>query len=111
MDLDKLWSIHRRGQIKITDVKICKARIAAGEGAVDYEFNKFERASLCANVPGVKDAVSSNGDPRSVRIFFMGPIFTHNLGERNFFAAVDGDIFISDDPESVSSLDAFFWGL
>ena len=109
-DLEKLWSIHRSGLVKIADVKICKARIAAGEDAVDYVFNKFERAGWCANVPGVTDAVSSNGDPRSVRIFFMGPVFAQNLSVRNFVAAVDGAIFVLDDPESVSSLDALFFG-
>ena len=81
-----------------------------GEDAVNYEFNKFKRSGWCANIPGVTDAVSSNGDPRLVRIFFMGPVFAHNLGVRNFVAAVDGDIFVSDDPESVSSLDALFFG-
>ena len=40
----------------------------------------------------------------------MGPVFTHDLGVRNFVAAVDGDIFVLDDPESVSSLDALFFG-
>ena len=106
----KLWLIHWRGQVKISEVKSCKARIATGEDGVDYEFNKFERAGWCANVPGVIYAVSSNGDPRSVMIFFVGPVFTHNLGVRNFVAAVDGDIFVSDDPESVGSLNAFVLG-
>ena len=42
----------------------------------------------------------------------MGPVFAHNLGVCNFVAAVDRDIFVLDDPESVSSLDTlFFWGL
>ena len=40
----------------------------------------------------------------------MGPVFAHNLSVRNFIAAVDGDIFLSDDPESVSSLNALFFG-
>ena len=40
----------------------------------------------------------------------MGPVFAHNLGVRNFVAAVDRDIFVSDDPESVSSFDKFFLG-
>ena len=40
----------------------------------------------------------------------MVPLFSHDLGVRNFVAAVDEDIFVSDDPESVSSLDALFSG-
>ena len=40
-DSENFWSIHRRFQVKIADVKICKARIAEGEDAFDYEFNKF----------------------------------------------------------------------
>ena len=51
--------------------------------------------------------VSSNGDPHLVMIFFMGPVSEHNLGVRNFVTVVERDIFVSDDPESVSSLDAF----
>ena len=109
-DLDKFWSIHRHGQVKIDDIKSYKARMAAGEDTVDDKFCKFERACRCAYIPGVTDAVSSNGDPRSVRIFFVGPVFAHNLGVCTFVAVVDGDIFVSDDPESVSSLDALFFG-
>ena len=84
--------------------------MAAGEDAVDDEFNQFERACWCANVPGVTYAVSSNCDPCSVRIFFMGPVLVHNRSVRNLVAAVAGDIFVSDDPESVSSLDALLFG-
>ena len=40
----------------------------------------------------------------------MGPVLSHNLGVRNFFAAVAGDIFVSDDLESVSSLDTLLFG-
>ena len=41
-DSDKIWSLHRRGQIKITDVKIDKARMATGEYDVDDKFDKFK---------------------------------------------------------------------
>ena len=64
-----------------------------GEEAVDDEFNQLERSCWCADVPGVTDAVFSNGDPCSVRIFFMGPLLAHNLGVHNYAAAVAGDIF------------------
>ena len=40
----------------------------------------------------------------------MGPVFSHDLGVHNFFVAVDGDILVSDDTESVSSLGALFLG-
>ena len=40
----------------------------------------------------------------------MGPVFAHDLDVRNFVAAVYGDIFVLDDPESVSSLDTLFLG-
>ena len=79
VDFDKFWSIHRCGQVKSADVKICKACIEAGEDAVDYEFNKFERAGWCANVLRVTDAVSSNDNPHLIRIFFMGPVFNTTL--------------------------------
>ena len=109
-DSEKIWSIHRRVQLKIADVESYKARMEAGDDAVDDKFNKFERACRCADVPGVTDVVSSNGDPRSVRIFFVGPVLSHNLGVRYFVTAVEGGIFVLDDLESVSSLNELLFG-
>ena len=43
-------------------------------------------------------------------IFFVGPVLAHNLGVHDFVTAVEGDIFVSDDPESVSSLNALLFG-
>ena len=40
----------------------------------------------------------------------MGPIFTHDLGVRNFFVAVEGYIVIADDAEGVSPLDELVLG-
>ena len=40
----------------------------------------------------------------------MGPVFAHNFGVRNFVAAFNRDIFVSNYPESVSSLNALFFG-
>ena len=39
-------------------------RMAEGKDAVDDKFDKFEQACRCSDIPGVTDAVSSNGDPR-----------------------------------------------
>ena len=100
-DSEKFWSIHRRCQVKISDVKSRKARITSGEDAVGCECNKLYLTGWRANVSWVKNPVSYNGDPRLVRIFFVGPVFAHDLGVRNFVAEVDGDIFVLDDPESV----------
>ena len=40
----------------------------------------------------------------------MSPIFTHDLGVRYFLAAVEGDIVVADDVESVIPLDALVFG-
>ena len=40
-DLDKLWSIHRHGQVKIADFKSNKARMEAGETDVEDTFDRF----------------------------------------------------------------------
>ena len=48
--------------------------------------------------PGVIDAISFNNNPRPVRIFFVGPVLAHNLSERDFVTAVEGYIFVLDDP-------------
>ena len=84
--------------------------MAAGEDAVDDKFNKVERSCRCADVPGVTDTVSSDGDPRLLSIFFVVPLLAHNLGVRDFVTAIEGDIFVLDDPESVSSLNALLFG-
>ena len=96
-DSDKLSLIRRRGQVKHSDIESDKGRMAAGEDAVDDKFYKFEQSCRCADVSGVVYAVSSNGDPCLVRIFFVGPILAHNLGVRGLVTAVVGDIFVSDD--------------
>ena len=84
--------------------------MAAGEYTVDYKFDKFERACTCANVPGVADSIPSNGDSRSVGIFFVGYILAYNFGVRDLVTAVVGDIFVSDNPERISHLNAFLFG-
>ena len=60
VDSDKIWSIHRRVQVKIADVKSDKARMAAGEYAVDDKLDKLERSCRCADVPGLADSISYN---------------------------------------------------
>ena len=40
----------------------------------------------------------------------MGPLLAHNLVVRDFVTTVEGGIFVSDDPKSVSSLHALFFG-
>ena len=60
--------------------------------------------------PGVAYVVSSIGDPRSVRIFFVGPILAHNFGVRDLVTVVVGNNFVSDDPESISSLNVLLFG-
>ena len=109
-DSDKSWSIHWRGQVKIADVKSYKARMAAGEDAVDDKFNKFEQSYRCADVPGLGDSISSNGDLGSVGIFFVGPILAYNLGVRDLVTAFMGGILVSDNPERISSLNALLFG-
>ena len=109
-DSEKLRLVHRRGQVKIADVKSDKACMEAGEYAVDDKFDKFERACTCANDPGVEDSISSNCDSRSVGIFFVGSILAYNFGVCDLVTAVMGDIFVSDNPECISSLKALLFG-
>ena len=84
--------------------------MAAGEDTVDDKVDKFERACRCANIPGVEYAVSPYCDPRLVRIFFVVPILAHNIGVCDLVTAVEGGIFVSDDMECISSLNALLFG-
>ena len=97
-DSDKLWLVHRRGQVKKIDVNSGKAHMAAGEYPVDDKFDKFERACRCAKVSGVEDSIYFNGDSRLVGIFFVGSILAYNFGVRDLVTAVMGDIFVLDNP-------------
>ena len=109
-DYEKFWLVHRHGQVKVADVKNDKARMAAGEYAVDDKFDKFERACRCADVREVADSISSNGDSGSVGIFFVSPIIAYNFGVRDLVTAIVGDIFVSDNPERISSLKTLLFG-
>ena len=84
--------------------------MAAGEYPANDTFDKFERSCRCADVPGVEDSISSNVDSRSVGIFFVGSILAYHFGVRDIVAAVVGDIFVSDNPERISSLNALLFG-
>ena len=84
--------------------------MAAGENAVDDNFEKFERACRCADVPGVVYYISSNGDSGLVGIFFVGPILAYNFGVRDLVTAVVGGIFMLDNPERISPLNALIFG-
>ena len=72
--------------------------------------DKFKRSCRCTDVPGVAYVVSSYGDPHLVGIFFVGSILAHNLGVRDLVTAVVGDIFVLDNPERISSLNALLFG-
>ena len=95
-DSEKLLSVHRRGQVKISDVKSDKARMAAGEYAVDDKFDKLDQACRCADVPRVADYISSNDCLGLVGIFHVGPLLAYNFGVRDLVTEVMGDIFVSD---------------
>ena len=109
-DYDKLWSVHRRGEVKIADAESDKVRMAAGEYTGDDKLDKFERACRCADVPGVADSISSNGDSGSVGIFLVGPILAYNFGVRDLVTAAVGDIFVSDNSERISYLNTLLFG-
>ena len=109
-DSDILWSVHWDGRVKFADFKSKKARMVAGEYAVDDKFGKFKRSCRCFNIPGVADSISYNGDLCSVGIFFVGSILAYHFGERDLVTAVVGDIFVSDNLECISSLNALLFG-
>ena len=85
-------------------------RIAAGENAVDNENRKLQRSCWRANITRVANSVASNSDPHLVGIRFLGPIFAHDLSICDFFAAIEGDIAVADDAESVSPLNTMVLG-
>ena len=109
-DSDKLWSVHRCGQVKIADVKSDKAGNVAREYPVDDKFENFERACRCADVPEVAYSISSNGDSGLFGILFVGPILAYNFGVHHFVTAVVGDIFVLDHLERISSLNVLVFG-
>ena len=109
-DSDIIWSVHRHGQVKFTNVKSNKARMAVGEYGIDDKFDKFKRSCRCSNIPGVADSIFSNGDLRSVGILFLGSILAYHFGERDLVTAVVEDIFVSDHSECISSLNALLFG-
>ena len=63
------------------------------------------RFSTC--VSRVADAVAADGDSGSVGVGFFGAHFANHLGVGDFFAAVDGDVFVVYDVEGVRAFDLF----
>ena len=81
-----------------------------GEYTVDDKLEKFERACRCSDVPWVADSISSYGDSGSVGILLVGPILPYNCGVHDLVTAVMEDIFVSDNSERISSLNALLFG-
>ena len=81
-----------------------------GKDAVDKDFNKLQQSCWCSNITRIANFVAANSDPQLVGICILGPIFTHDLGVRNFFVAVEGDIVVAYDMEGVSPLDELVLG-
>ena len=81
-----------------------------GEYTVDDKLDKFERSCRCADVPGVEDYISFKGYLGSVGIFLVGPIFSYIFGVRDLITVVVGNIFVSDNSERISSLNALLFG-
>ena len=84
--------------------------MAVGEYAVGDKLDKLEQACRCSNVPEVAYSISSNGDSGSVGIFLVGPILAYNFFVRDLVTAFMGDIFVSDNSECISSLNALLFG-
>ena len=52
--------------------------VGGGEDIVELEFNQFERAGSGASISRVTDAVTANGNTRSVGVFFLWMHLTNN---------------------------------
>ena len=59
-----------------------------------------------ANVAGKGDAISSNGDARSVGITLLWADLANHFGVSHFYSAFGWDIFKADEEEGVGSLDS-----
>ena len=68
---DIFWSVKGRAEVEVFYIKAGKACVWCGDDAVDEEFGQLEGASFGATVTWVADAVASNGDAGSIRVFFL----------------------------------------
>ena len=106
LDFDVFGTIQRGAEIEVGDVEGAEACTFAGENTVDHEFDQFKWCRFGADIAWVADAVAANGDAGSVGIGFFGAHFADHLGVGDFFAAVDGYVFVVYDVEGVCAFDS-----
>ena len=92
-------------QVEVANVKRGELGARAREDAVEDELGKFKGCCRGADIAGKGDAISADGDARSVGVALLWTDLANNFGVSDFLSAVGGDIFESDEEEGVGSLD------
>ncbi len=77
-DLHIFWAVKQCAEVEIGDIEGGKACISGGEDIVELEFNQFKQASSGASISRVTDAVSANGNTRTVRVLLLRSHLTNN---------------------------------
>ena len=77
-----------------------------GEGGID----KIKGSSLDADVSGVSDILTCNGDACADGVCLLGAECANNLGEGNCLAAIGWDVLIPDDVEGFGAFHSLLGG-
>ena len=106
-DTNEFWAVKGCTKVDVSDAKSAKFGAWSGWDAVDHEFDEFEGGCLGANIAGVANAVSTDGDAGAIGVGFFGTDLADHFGVSDFLAAVQQYVFVVYDIEGVCSLDAF----
>ena len=98
-------------EVKKVDVKSYKLGAFMGEDAVEEDIYEIKGCSLGADVAGVSDILTCNGDAGAVRVWLLGAECANNLGEGNCIAAIRWDVLIPDDVEGADAFHSLLGGV
>jgi hypothetical protein len=101
---------HWGVEVEVLEVDSAEVCLFAREHTIEQQLEEFKGRSVGANIPRVSDAIASNGDTGTIRIFFIRPHFTHYHGVVDFHLFVGRDVMIINDKERVSAWNPFGLG-
>jgi len=109
-DADILRIRHWGIKVEVLEVDGAELCTFAREDTVEQQLEEFKGRGVGADISGVTNTTTCDGDAGTIRIVFLRSNFTHYHGVADFLSFVSGDVMIVDEKEGVSARNSFGGG-
>ena len=92
-------------QVEVAYIKCGELGAGAREDTVEDELGKFKGCSRGADVADKGGVIAADCDARAVGVALLWADLANHFGVSDFFSAVGGDVFETDEEEGVGAFD------